>query len=197
LYEAEALQTVCEMEEQLPQLSLSEHVLLDYGATALSLKAHPISFIREKLMLCSILSANKLNYLDDGAMVKVAGLILVRQRPGTAKGICFITIEDETGVVNLVIFKKLFDKYRKEIQRAKLLMVAGTLQREGEVTHVIVKRCADMSRLLNNLAAEHYPTLPLSRADEKVDDVVVSRDKKNKQTPTVQGDIFHSGRNFK
>ena len=84
-------------------------------------------------------------------MVKVAGLVLVRQRPGTASGICFITIEDETGFANLVIFQKLFDKYRKEILQSKLLMVEGKLQREGEVIHVIVKRCYNFSKLLRQL----------------------------------------------
>jgi error-prone DNA polymerase len=71
--------------------------------------------------------------------VKVAGLVLVRQRPGTAGGICFMTIKDETGVANLVIFNTLFDKYRKEILQARLLMVEGQLQIQGEVIHVIVR----------------------------------------------------------
>src|SRR5690606_11871327 len=87
----------------------------------------------------------------DGSFVKVAGLVLVRQRPGTAGGVCFITIEDETGVANLVVFQSLFEKHRKEILHTKLLMVEGKLQREGEVTHVIVKRCHDLSGLLNHL----------------------------------------------
>src|SRR5690606_18664464 len=88
------------------------------------------------------------------------GLVLVRQRPGTASGICFITIEDETGTTNLVVFKKFFDKYRKEIIQSRLLMVEGQLQREGEVVHVIVKRCFDVSRLLQRLTKSQklHPT---------------------------------------
>ncbi len=77
--------------------------------------------------------------LKDGDLVKVAGLVLVRQRPGTAGGICFMTIEDETGFANLVIFERLFEKFRKEILQSKLIMVEGKLQIEGEVIHVIVR----------------------------------------------------------
>ena len=84
-------------------------------------------------------------------MVKVAGLVLVRQRPGTAKGVCFMTIEDETGWANLVIFQNLFDQYRKEIMQSTLIMVEGKLQVEGEVIHVIVERCHNFSRLLRKL----------------------------------------------
>ena len=83
--------------------------------------------------------------------VKVAGLVLVRQRPGTAGGICFMTIEDETGFANLVIFESLFEKFRKEILQSRLIMVEGKLQIEGEVIHVIVKRCYDFSKLLRHL----------------------------------------------
>ena len=105
----------------LPEMSLSEHVAHDYAATSLSLKAHPVSFIREQLDLLHILSTAALDKAKNGDIVKVAGLILVRQRPGTASGICFITIEDETGCANLVVFQNLFDQYRKEILQSKLL----------------------------------------------------------------------------
>ncbi|MFN5168506.1 MAG: OB-fold nucleic acid binding domain-containing protein, partial [Cyclobacteriaceae bacterium] len=107
--------------------------------------------------------------LPDGVRVKVAGLILVRQRPGTAKGVCFVTLEDETGVANLVIFKKQFDQYRKEIIQSRLLMVEGKVQKEGEVIHVVVQRCFDLSGLLRTLTPQMTGELPvaLSRADEK------------------------------
>ncbi|WP_183879844.1 OB-fold nucleic acid binding domain-containing protein [Pedobacter cryoconitis] len=81
----------------------------------------------------------------------VAGLVLVRQRLGTAGGVCFITIEDETRFTNLVVFEKLFEKYRKEILHAKLLMVEGRLQREGQGVHVIVSKCADLTKILGKL----------------------------------------------
>ncbi len=154
----------------LPGMSSSEHVVQDYAATSLSLKAHPVSFVREQLDLLHILSTKEICECKDGMPVKVAGLVLVRQRPGTARGVCFITIEDETGFANLVVFQNLFDLYRKPILQSKLLMVEGKLQREGEVIHVIVQRCFDLSKLLRRLTAtqdEDPPLLTLSRADEK------------------------------
>ena len=98
--------------------------------------------------------------------VKVAGLVLVRQRPGTAGGICFMTIEDETGFANLVIFENLFEKYRKEILQSQLIMVEGKLQIEGEVIHVIVSCCHNFTRLLRDLTPsqeEKFPSFPDGR----------------------------------
>lgn len=152
LFEGQQSESVLETQVSLPLMSTSEHVVQDYATTGLSLKAHPISFVREKLQLLRVSSADQIAEVENGTLVKVGGLILVRQRPGTATGICFITIEDETGIVNLVVFEHLFTKYRKEILSAKLLMVEGKLQREGEVVHVIVQRCFDLSNLLQGLA---------------------------------------------
>ncbi len=154
----------------LPVMSTSEHVVHDYAATSLSLKAHPVSFIREKLEQLHIVPTKQLSTLKDGAAVKVAGLVLVRQRPGTAGGICFMTIEDETGFANLVIFESLFEKYRKEILQSKLIMVEGKVQIEGEVIHVIVKRCFNFSKLLRHLTEsknDDPDLLTLARPDEK------------------------------
>ncbi len=148
----------------LPQMLLSEHVIQDYAATALSLKAHPVSFVREKLQQLHILPTQALASCKDGDLVKVAGLILVRQRPGTATGICFITIEDETGSANLVVFQKLFEAYRKEILQSKLIMVEGRLQIEGEVIHVIVSKCYNFSPLLRQLAPARQKGLPIPEA---------------------------------
>lgn len=132
----------------LPLMSMREHVFQDYSSTSLSLKAHPVSFARQQLDRFGIVPAAKLGNLKDGSYVKTAGIVLVRQRPGTASGICFITIEDETGNSNLVVFKHLFDKYRKEILQSTLLMVEGKLQIEGEVIHVVVSKCQNFTRLL-------------------------------------------------
>src|SRR6185369_10788503 len=107
--------------------------------------------IREKLEQLHVISTNALSKMKDGALVKVAGLVLVRQRPGTAAGVCFMTIEDETGYANLVIWENLFEKYRKEILQSKLIMVEGKLQIEGEVIHVVVQRCHNFSKLLRSL----------------------------------------------
>ncbi|MDQ6482142.1 error-prone DNA polymerase [Dyadobacter sp. LHD-138] len=193
-------QSAFEKDVELPKMNAVEHVVQDYASMALSLKAHPVSFVRKPLEAQHVTCNKDLNALNDGAIVRVAGLVLVRQRPGTASGICFITIEDETGIANLVVFKKLFDRYRKEIMRSTLLMVEGKLQREGEVTHVVVRRCYDMSGLLREMnAAEDADDLvqALSRADEKDESVSDRRSKKVQAAKVVQTEIFPTGRNFK
>lgn len=144
-------ESVLEAQASLPLMTLSEHVAQDYDSTSLSLKAHPLSFLREKLGLLHVLSTREITEIKEGMLVKAAGIVLVRQRPGTAKGVCFITIEDETGVTNLVIFKDLFEKYRKEITASTVLMVEGKLQRESGVTHVVVTRCFDLAKLFKGV----------------------------------------------
>nr|WP_295932999.1 error-prone DNA polymerase [uncultured Dyadobacter sp.] len=185
----------------LPKLSLSEHVVQDYASIALSLKAHPVSFVREQLTANYVTCNKDLTKFRDGMIVRVAGLVLVRQRPGTAGGVCFITIEDETGVANLVVFQKLFEKYRKEVLRSRLLMVEGKLQIEGEVIHVVVKRCFDMSSLLRglNISKDQDPDVQtLSRADEKDEYASQAVNKKTQvRKKAVQLEIFPSGRNFR
>ena len=143
---------------RLPQMSLPEHVVQDYKSLSLSLKGHPVSFVREKLEQLHIVTIKHLEAMNDGDPVKVAGLVLVRQRPETAKGICFMTIEDETGNGNLVVWKNLFEEYRKVIMQAKLIMVEGKLQKEGDVIHVIVSGCYDISELLRGLVAPKVKT---------------------------------------
>ena len=187
LFEGQPSQSTAETQISLPLMTRGEHVVHDYASTSLSLKAHPVSFLREKLKLLHMVSASELRNLKDGTRVKTAGLILVRQRPGTASGICFITIEDETGSSNLVVFEKLFDQYRKEILQSRLLMVEGKLQVEGEVIHVIVQRCFNLSGMLKGLMHNEDRDLPvaLSRADEKTAPV------------TPKKDVFYKGRNFR
>jgi len=136
----------------LPSMTDSEHVILDYASTSLSVKAHPVSFIREKLSQLHVVSNKGLTEKKNGDRVKVAGIVLVRQRPGTAKGVCFMTIEDETGWANCVIWPKLFDQQRKVILQSTLIMLEGKLQIEGEVIHVIVERCYNISKLLKQLS---------------------------------------------
>jgi error-prone DNA polymerase len=128
---------------------------------------------------------------SDVMHVKVSGLVLVRQRPGTASGICFITIEDETGTSNLVVFQNLFNQYRKEIIQSRLLMVEGKVQKEGEVIHVVVRKCYDLSGLM--LALNN----PEARASEDQSvDHKSSAPGFAKALKVQQGDIFHGGRNF-
>lgn len=183
----------------LPVMSTSEHVVHDYAATALSLKAHPVHFVREKLQQLQILPTAQLAHCKNGTLVKVAGLVLVRQRPGTAGGVCFMTIEDETGFANLVIFEKLFETYRKEILQSKLIMVEGKLQVEGEVIHVIVERCYNFSKLLRQLTATHNTdpsVLTLAYADE-TSIPAHAQNKKPQVKEVKKEDVFHGGRNFR
>jgi error-prone DNA polymerase len=179
-------------EVNLPQLQLSEHVVQDYATTSLSLKAHPVSFLRPQLEQLHITATNDLGKLKNGQAVKVAGLVLVRQMPGTAKGVWFMTIEDETGCANLVIFPNIEEAYRKALLNSRLFMAEGTLQIEGEVIHVIVNAGYDLSKLLRKLTAvgnEDLPLLTLSRADEKVP-VADSRLPQQKK-------LFPDARNFR
>ncbi|RZK87561.1 MAG: error-prone DNA polymerase, partial [Pedobacter sp.] len=164
-----------EAQISLPFLPTSAHVLQDYANVGLSLKAHPVSFVRAELNLLKITSNQQVNEAKNGDAIKVAGLILVRQRPGTASGVCFITLEDETGITNLVVYGTLFNKYRKEILGSKLLMAEGKVQREGKVVHVVVERCYNYNKLLQQLNGVKARNIP----------------------PTMDEKVFHHGRNFK
>jgi error-prone DNA polymerase len=199
LFAGQPSESELEQQVSLPLMRTSEHVVQDYATTSLSLKAHPVSFIREKLRSLHVRSSADLKQMKDGELLKIAGLVLVRQRPGTAGGVCFMTIEDEFGFSNLVIFQNLFDEYRKEILQARLLMVEGKLQHQGEVVHVIVRQCFDQSFLLRGLTEvenEDPPLLTLSPRDEKTTPFPT----KNKRTQVrqhAQEELFPSARNFK
>lgn len=199
LFEGQPSESDKEQQIALPLMSKGEHVVQDYATTSLSLKAHPISFVREQLSLLHVKSAAEVKDVAPGSTIKVAGLVLVRQRPGTAGGVCFITIEDETGFSNLVVFEKLFEKYRKEILRSRLLMVEGKLQREGEVIHIIVQKCFDYTKLLKGLTAkddDQLPLLTLARADEK-SAPYTSHNKRSQVREAAPSEIFDGGRNFR
>lgn len=200
IFKGQPSESVLEAQIELPLMSLSEHVVQDYATTGLSLKAHPVSFVRGQLEMLRILSTNAINNdAIDGQLVKVAGLVLVRQRPGTAGGVCFITIEDETGFTNLVVFEKLFEKYRKEILHSRLLMVEGRLQREREVVHVIVSKCVDLTKLLGKLVQREQDNLPVltsARAEER-SSPYSAKNKRSQVREEIPRDTFHGGRNFK
>jgi error-prone DNA polymerase len=158
----------------------SEHVVLDYAKTSLSLKAHPVSFVREKLEQLHVINISTLPTCKDGQFVRVAGFVLLRQRPGTAKGVCFMTIQDETGFANVVFFESLFEKYRKEILQSRLIMVEGKLQIEGEVIHVIVSKCYNISGFLKTL----------TQTDDDENSLFQTNNQSEKKPS------FHKGRNF-
>jgi len=127
---------------------LKQEVLIDYSTSGLSLKRHPMAFVREALKEQGVITAAEVNQREKG-WVRVAGLVLIRQRPGTASGIVFMTLEDETGVVNLIVKPNVFDRYSAAARGGVLVRADGRMQREGQVIHVLAERIFDMGYLLN------------------------------------------------
>ena len=141
-----------EPEVRLTPMTEPRAVVEDYRTIGLSLRAHPVSFLRDGLARRGIRPCRDIKQLRDGRSVTLAGLILVRQRPGSAKGVIFVTIEDETGFANIVIWPDVFDAHRPIILGARLLSVHGRIQKEGEVIHLVAGRVEDLSPLLNSLS---------------------------------------------
>jgi error-prone DNA polymerase len=141
-----------EEDANLPMLSLHESVFEDYVATRLTLRDHPVNLLRNKLPRFAPAEHHRMT--GDGTWLAVSGLVITRQRPGTASGVIFLTLEDDTSVSNVVVWPKVFAKYRKEVMAGRLLHIRGKLQREGTVTHVIATQIADYSHLLDGLG---YP----------------------------------------
>ncbi|MBS9721618.1 error-prone DNA polymerase [Tianweitania sp. BSSL-BM11] len=154
-----------EPETHLPAMPLGEHVIHDYRTLTLSLKAHPVSFLRGPLMRERTLACADLANTRNGRFVSVAGLVLVRQRPGSAKGVIFMSMEDETGLANIIIWQKVFETFRPIVLGARLVRVSGKLQHQGEVIHVVAHRLEDLTPRLADLS-EHGPTIDsLASAD--------------------------------
>ncbi|SEW44657.1 error-prone DNA polymerase, DnaE-like [Cognatiyoonia koreensis] len=151
----------------LPQMPKAEHVVADYQTLRLSLKAHPMSFYRASLRAQGFKATADLEKMHHGQRVKLAGLVLVRQKPGSAKGVCFITIEDEAGVANLVVWPKLFDHFRQVIMAARLLVVHGRVQTDGRVIHVVADRLENRSDRLDGLSDDRLDH-QIARGDEVV-----------------------------
>lgn len=141
----------------LPAMPKAEHVVADYQTLRLSLKAHPLAFYRASLRGQGFSAARDLTGLRHGARVALAGLVLVRQKPGSAKGVCFITLEDETGVANLVLWPNVFKAFRPAIMSARLLAVRGRVQTDGKVIHVVVDHLKDRSDRLAGLSQIDLP----------------------------------------
>jgi len=136
----------------LPEATLGEHVVADYAAIGLSLKAHPVAFFRKELGSRRVItSAEHWNERLAGRRVTVAGLVLVRQRPGTAKGVIFLTLEDETGIANVVVWPKVFERNRRVLMTAQFLEVRGKIERQGLVIHVVAEQLVDLTEELRRL----------------------------------------------
>jgi error-prone DNA polymerase len=139
----------------LPAMRPGEQVVEDYRHLHLSLKAHPVSFLRADLEARGALRHEGLGAVSSGRRVTVAGLVLVRQRPGTAKGVIFMTLEDETGIANTIVWQRTFETFRPVVLGARLISVTGKLQNEKGVIHVVAEELRDLTPLLRRLSEDH------------------------------------------
>ncbi len=152
---------------ELKPMTQGREVVEDYGHVGLSLREHPLAFLRKDLHRRRIVTCEEAMNARDGKWLEAAGLVLVRQRPGSAKGVMFITIEDETGIANLVVWVKTFEKYRRVVLGAGMIGVYGKVQREGQVVHLVAHRLTDLSAELASIGDRDraFP-LPHGRGDE-------------------------------
>ncbi len=159
-----------EPDANLPPMPLGEHVVEDYRSLRLSLKAHPVAFLRPRLNTRGILRSEELGGQRRSPLrnprVTVAGLVLVRQRPGSAKGVIFMTLEDETGVANAIVWPKVFERERAKVLSARFVAITGWLQNEAGVIHVIADRVEDLTPMLRLLSSGDIQMTALANADE-------------------------------
>jgi error-prone DNA polymerase len=144
-------------QESLPFLEApreGEDIAADYRSLGLTLGRHPLALLRGKLKRMRLASAEELRAMPNGKAARTAGIVTCRQRPGTAQGVVFVTIEDETGYTNIVVWNDLVERQRKELLGARLLGVEGYMQKEGEVVHLVARRLIDHSVLLGRLITE-------------------------------------------
>jgi error-prone DNA polymerase len=150
----------------LPEMPPGEHVVNDYRALKLSLKGHPVSFVRDVLSAMGIAKAERLADWPNSRRIRVAGLVLVRQRPGSAKGVIFATLEDETGIANVIVWPKTFERYRPVVIGARFIAVTGRVQSSQGVIHVVADALEDLTPLLARLSDDSIGEGALARADE-------------------------------
>lgn len=163
---ADARELGVEPESRLPEMPLREHISADYQTARLSLKGHPMQILRPMFAAERVLSCKQTEDLKDGRWTRTAGVVLVRQRPGNGKAI-FITLEDETGITNVLLWARVFERFRAEVMGARLLLVEGRVQKSKEgVTHLMGARVIDRSAELARLSEDHHPEIELTRADE-------------------------------
>jgi error-prone DNA polymerase len=150
----------------LPPMLPGEQVVEDYRHLKLSLREHPVSFLRADLDARAILRNEALTRTPSGRRVTIAGIVLIRQRPGTAKGVIFMTLEDETGVANTIVWPKIFETFRPVVLGARLVSVTGKLQNEKGVIHVVADHIEDLTPLLRRLSEHGASIESLARCDE-------------------------------
>ena len=162
---ADARETSFRPEANEPDIALrpmtdGREVVEDYRSLQLSLRAHPLAFLREELTKRQMMPCADLLHIKDGRRVEVAGIILVRQKPGSAKGVLFITIEDETGVAQGILWPDRFEAQRRTVLSSAMVSLRGTLQKEGEVIHIIVEKVTDHTALLDGVGSLSFPHRP-------------------------------------
>jgi error-prone DNA polymerase len=154
--------------EALPAMPLPEHVVADYQTIRLSLKGHPMQFLRTRFTRENVIACHAVSHARDRQYVRCAGVVLVRQRPGSAKGVVFMTLEDETGIANIVVWPKVMERFRKEVMGSRLVLVEGRIQSSPEkVVHLVAERLIDRSADLLGLANDalsHKPAVPAGPA---------------------------------
>ncbi len=138
----------------LPAMADGEQVVEDYRTLRLSLRAHPLSFLRERLAAQGALAAEAMARARDGDRAATAGLVLVRQRPGSAKGVIFMTLEDESGTVNVVVWPNILERYRRAVLGGRLALVRGRVQRAGEIVHLVAAHLEDLTYWLDLLTPD-------------------------------------------
>ena len=144
----------------LPEMPLGEHVVEDYASLSLTLKRHPLAFLRNELAREGLVTAAELAHLPVDRRLSIAGVVLIRQRPGSANGVVFITIEDETGIANLIVWPQILERFRRAALGATLLRCTGKLQRDESVIHVVTDRLDDLTPRLNTLRDRTGETEP-------------------------------------
>ncbi len=149
----------------LPVMPVCEQVVADYQTMRLSLKAHPLSFLRKSMTQQGFQTTEDLKNARNGQRFKTAGLVLIRQKPGTAKGVCFITLEDEFGVLNAVVWPKLVEQYRRVVMQSRVLVIEGYVQRDVEIIHLVAQHLEDKSDVLLRLSPDGFQPA-LAHADE-------------------------------
>ncbi len=164
----------------------------DYNHTGLTLRQHPLSFLRADLAKRQILTCAEAMAARDRQWLTAAGLVLVRQRPGSAKGVMFITMEDETGVANVVVWPKLFERSRRVVLGASMMAINGRIQREGDVVHLVAKQLFDLSSDLSSLAERDGAFRPpTGRGDEFAHGSPGSPDSRDRPAPRLRArDMF-------
>ncbi|HEX6144604.1 MAG TPA: error-prone DNA polymerase [Geminicoccaceae bacterium] len=186
---ADAASAGTEPAVDLPPMSTGQHVAEDYRTLRLTLRTHPLALLRPRLPKRTI-RAEDLARIEDGRWVEAAGLVLVRQRPGTASGVIFVTLEDETGVINLVVWPRVFERFRRVVLGSQMMAVQGKVQKEGLVIHVVAGHLADRTDLLRGLSSAEIEA-PVARAD-RVKRPNDRRSRTSPQAPPFDATLAHA-----